>query len=641
MSVKDAVQLDPFWGSSTMRSMSQTIATPVSALMATQLKGVTVLNVFYELVANSLDAGAKRIQVRILRTDKDVTVGSFIEVIDDGHGILGADLDKIVNAMKPGDSMHKGLGRFVAAKCFGSVTYVSVASDGKKRSFEICPGTDGAFTRDDIKTDNADPSEAVRTVVRTGRLSEVGTSKAKTKNEFLDPIYLKEKLMDHFLLKLKENQDITISIMSQAEGVLFSEVTFSGKDIGEFQEKVSTRAFGGGHVKVLWSSRNHEGRGDIDIQAIVDGRGAKIGRGISCNVSVPPNLHLRAFVQWPGLCVDGERGAALVDDEAHQEAFEKTLKGMLSSIIREALPNLKRERELVIETIDSRYPDLSGLVTMGDDFYTISEALDTARSRYHERKDKAAGLRGSGSEVPYAESDDLQRRALADYVQHRQDVLVALKRLVDTRSDEGTIHDLFLPRRLVADERSKTCTNMWILDDKYMSFLSMHSDTPIGVTMRRTGLSAEDKEVEYGKKEPDLLLLYKSPSGTDGLIVELKKPFAKADENHKLSKQLIIGEETLRQSLGPAAQIDMIGIATIDPETVTTLRGMNYQQLIPGRDDVYCSFSLNGLTRKFIISYDKLINDASQRNEVFLRVLREGFMPACLPDVSALPEGEA
>lgn len=624
-----------------MRRMSQTIATPVFALMEAQLKGVTVLNVFYELVANSLDAGAKHIQVRILRTDKDVTVGSYVEVQDDGHGILETDLDKIVNAMKPGDSMHKGLGRFVAVKCFGSVSYVSVASDGKKRSFEIRPGAEGAFTRDDIKSVPALPSDAFGTLVRTSKLSDAGSSKTKTKNEFLEPIFLKEKLMDHFLLKLKENHDITITIKSQAEGVLFSEVTFSGKDIGEFQEKESSRAFGGGKVKVLWSSRNHEGKGDIDLQAIVDGRGAKFGKGVSCNVSVPPNLRIRAFVQWPGLYVDGERGAALVDDEVHQETFEKTLKRLLSSVIQEALPNLRRDRELIIETIDRQYPDLSGLVTMEDDFYTISEALNAGRARYNERKDKAAWLRGSGGEVPLADSDDLQRRALADYVQHRHDVLVALRRLIDARSDEGTIHDLFHPRRLVDDERSQTCTNMWILDDKYMSFLSLHSDKPIGVTMRRAGLSTDDKEVAYGKKEPDLLLLYKSPSGTDGLIVELKKPFAKADENHNLSKQLVIGEETLRQSLGPTAQIDMIGIATIDPETATTLRGLNYQQLIPGRDDVYCSFSLNGLTRKFIISYDKLIKDAAQRNEVFLRVLREGFMPARLPEVSDLPDGDA
>lgn len=609
------------------------ISTPLRSIMSSQLKGVTVLNVFFELVANSLDAGAKNICVHIRKAEKDVTAGAFVEVVDDGHGILDSDLEKVVNAMNPSDGTHKGLGRFVAAKCFGSVSYSSVATDGFRRSFEICPDSDGAFTRDDIKAERVPNDELHGTRVMTGRLSESGPSKTKTKNDFLDPVYLKDKLMDHFLLKLRDNPEIIITIKSQAADVLFEEVTLSAKDIGIFHEKESPRPLGGGHVKLLWDSRRHEGKGVVEVQAIVDGRGAKFERGVSYAVSVPTNIRIRAFVLWPGLSVNSERGTAFVDDDANHEAFEQMLKKMLRLVVQEACPNLKRQKEQVLEVIKRQYPDLSGLVTKADDFYELSDALAKARDRLNEKKDSAARLREGGGEVSLAESDDLQRRALADYVQHRQDVIITLKKLVETRSDEDVIHDLFLPRRMVVDERSALCTNMWLLDDKYMSFLSLHSDMPSGVTLDRVGLTNDDKRPAFGKKEPDLMLLYKSPSGTDGLIVELKKPFARPDENHNLSKQLVIGEATLRQALGSDAQIDMIGIATIDEETAFTLKAHNYHPMYAGRNDVYYWFNPDGKTRKYIISYDKLISDAERRNEVFLRVLQDGYLPATLPDV--------
>jgi hypothetical protein len=616
--------------------MSKTIVTPLKAIMSAQLKGVTVLNVFYELVANSLDAGATNVAIRIRKAGKDTTAGTYIEVKDDGRGILDSDLGKVINAMSPSDYSHKGLGRFVAAKCFGSVFYSSVAKDGFKRTFEICPDSDGTFTRDDIKVDLVSPGELAGTLVRTGKLSDAGTSKTKTKSDFLDPIYLKEKLKDHFLLKLKENPEITITIGSEADGVIFVEEILSAKDIGQFQEKVSRQHICDHPVRILWHSRQHEGKGVVETQAIVDGRGAKFERGISCAVTVPPNLLIRAFVQWNGLCVNSERGTAQVDDENYHDVFEKTLRKMLASIIQEAVPNLKREKEIILKQFEKSYPDLVGLVSMGDDFYCMPDVIATARTRHNIKKDRAVDLRSHGQEVPLEDSDDLQRRALAEYVQHRQDVILTLRKLVDSGSDEGRIHDLFMPRRMVADERSALCTNMWLLDDKYMSFQSLHSDIQGGVTVRRVGLSGEGRDPTFPKKEPDLMLLYRSSSGTNGLIIELKKPSAKPAENHDLTRQIVIGEDTLRNALGAEAQVDIYGVATIDDETAFVLKKHNYQPLYEGCKDVYVVFSPNGRTRKFIISYDKLIDDAKARNEIFLRVLQAGFDRPALPDISDL-----
>ena len=66
--------------------------------------------VFYEAVANSIDAGATTIdiQIKIESLKKPETL--VLEIIDNGEGFTDKNADKFSSLLKPENNDHKGLG---------------------------------------------------------------------------------------------------------------------------------------------------------------------------------------------------------------------------------------------------------------------------------------------------------------------------------------------------------------------------------------------------------------------------------------------------------------------------------------------------------------------------------------------------
>lgn len=68
-------------------------------------------------------------------------------------------------------------------------------------------------------------------------------------------------------------------------------------------------------------------------------------------------------------------------------------------------------------------------------------------------------------------------RDLASYIAYRQTILEMLETII-TQTDvnqqvfkEKSIHELYMPQGVTSHEYTKYGTNVWIFDDKYMSYL--------------------------------------------------------------------------------------------------------------------------------------------------------------------------
>src|ERR1051326_5049647 len=196
----------------------------------------TFAQIYFETVANALDAEATEITIHI-STDAQISPDHLeITVSDNGEGFTDRRFDRFYRLTEPVDVYHKGLGRLVYLHYFSKVHIVSVF-DGKKRSFTFSKTFKG-----DSKISNTS-SDKPGTILRfSGFLGE----RLRTYDD-VKPSTLKEKLLNHFLpyfdnrKKAERNFKITIELEpkgSSAQGALYPDSQrITVADIPDFHSK--------------------------------------------------------------------------------------------------------------------------------------------------------------------------------------------------------------------------------------------------------------------------------------------------------------------------------------------------------------------------------------------------------------------
>lgn len=103
---------------------------------------------------------------------------------------------------------------------------------------------------------------------------------------------------------------------------------------------------------------------------------------------------------------------------------------------------------------------------------------------------------------------------LAEYIVNRQTIIDEAQKLLDKNTfDEGKIHNLILSKgKIISDNDSLTdldSCNLWLLDDKIMSFSQALSDRKIKQLKNKIG---EYHSTLEDSKEPDLMIYFDSPA---------------------------------------------------------------------------------------------------------------------------------
>ena len=94
--------------------------------------------IYSEALANSLDAGASKVDIKIKIHSFEKPETLKIEIKDNGMGFNERNFNKFSNLLMKADNQHKGLGRLVYLKYFDNVHVESVFDETQKRIFDFC-----------------------------------------------------------------------------------------------------------------------------------------------------------------------------------------------------------------------------------------------------------------------------------------------------------------------------------------------------------------------------------------------------------------------------------------------------------------------------------------------------------------------
>jgi hypothetical protein len=232
--------------------------------------------------------------------------------------------------------------------------------------------------------------------------------------------------------------------------------------------------------------------------------------------------------------------------------------------------------------------------------------------------------------------DDIKKSDLANYVFHRKVILDILQKAIQRGTDgryarEDLIHELIMPMRKISNEIRLDSCNLWLIDERLAFHDFLASDKPL-VTMAITG-SEESKEPDICAlnvyDDPILVNDDKSLPLASIVVVEIKRPMrndaAPGEEKDPVEQALgyldrIRKGEVQTASGRPIPRCEEIpgfcyAICDITP---TVERRCKMLSLTVTSDHLgYFGYNANYKAYIEVISYDRLLNAARERNRAF------------------------
>lgn len=346
--------------------------------------------------------------------------------------------------------------------------------------------------------------------------------------------------------------------------------------------------------------------------------------------------------------------------EKHQVSMADIRNETIKLVSQQYKKSLKREQQLSRERVDSfvssKAPKYKSILKHFD-YSTVNKGTSEAKIEQMLHKAKSlleVSILVEGSELlrsleSNAPQDintklrgfldkvsDIKRSDLAAYVCNRKITLELLEKAIQRKPDgkyetEKTIHELIMPMGKTSEDVSLDECNLWLIDERLAFHHYLASDKPI------SSMPITDSE---DKKRPDIVAFHTyddpilvSPSKVLPLssitIIELKRPMrndAKPGEDH----------DPVEQSLNYLEKIREGGAKTKDGRTIPTssdIPGFCYVicdltpsverrcknlSLTPTHDHMgYFGYNPNHKAYIEVISYDRLVNGAKERNKAF------------------------
>ena len=233
-------------------------------------------------------------------------------------------------------------------------------------------------------------------------------------------------------------------------------------------------------------------------------------------------------------------------------------------------------------------------------------------------------------------AEDIKKSDLANYVSHRRIILDLLEKAIQRKSDgkyarEDLIHNLIMPMGNTSDELHFDTCNLWLVDER----LAFHDYLASDKTLAAMPITGSNET-----KEPDLIAInvfdmpvlvsdsQKLPLASI-VIVELKRPMrndAAAGEDKDPIEQALGYLERIRSGsvqtqagrpIPKSSDIPGFCYAICDI-TPTIEKRCKILGLTPTHDySGYFGYNQNYKAYLEVISFDRLVNSAKERNKAF------------------------
>lgn len=603
----------------------------------------SLLYVFYEAIANSVDARATDIYININIPKFSEPDKLTISIKDNGDGFTDESFERFKNVLDAIDKYHKGIGRLVFLQYFKKVDITSIF-ENKCRNFSFSNTFSGENNITDI--DNAD---------NYTKLTFSGYLKSKINSyDYLRPATLSEMILTHFyplFYQMKnENKKLKIKIELLTEEENTEKQFFSSEaelDISAIPQLKEKNKVADGYLfdkyKLLYSIEK-----DLLAETSIISALCSDGRTIPVEViskkEFPKNGYKFVFLLNSDI-FDGKTNSdreSLDIDETELRQAKITFSKMVASVIKEELPELEENNTKIKKQLSQTYPHLIGYFeneTIGCVDRNI--LIEDAQAKFL-KSQKEILESSSLSDEQYFKSLDVASRVLTEYILYRTKIINKLKNIT-VENKEADIHNALVPQKQkfenkVISELYKN--NIWILDDKFMSFSKVLSDYELESIYNEIHVKGslvydeKQKGKEYGR--PDITIIFSnSPDCTeriDVVIVELKRLGIELAKNEEVISQIKQRARRLMEFYPNKIQrIWFYGIVDFNKEFRTSLIESHYQKLFSSGEIFYNKerVMINPDTEElkdidvYIMEYKTVLADAEKRNSVFLRILKD------------------
>lgn len=610
-----------------------------------------------EAIVNSLHAGADRIEIFL---DK-----KSIRVIDNGQGFLKENIDAFSVLYTPHKEKKggKGVGRICYLKHFGKIKVDSFFKEEgvfKKVHFTFT----NSFKKDEIKSETVpnkkaqegnkteftflDPKEttffdnfsAKKNVDKLNYVEKLKTDvllplayaqKFLTKNDFIFTVYSdgKEVLpidskklekLEEVKFKIKDFDFSLSYLFKKSESAPFDMMYFCahGRTIKTFkEEKINVnlkllskyQCYIFLHSSYLDSNVNQE-RNELNIEE--EDKGEQ----------------------------DGQLNLDLSDVKISKEDIRKKVKEELSKLFRKEIPDFGKLQKENKKIIDEKYPYLKAKDFSDDEYGLMDEdhLITTLSNAYYKKRIKNIKdiETENNDEEKLEKIQKLDAENLFEYVAHRKRALDQLEKLLkDKEKSEEVIHKFLIGSKDKTHEKGFVEeSNLWVVDDKFLSFQEYLSDYTVNKIMEETAgkIMKEPAEINQssssgepsffgGKKRPDVFLYRKSENDDPHKILVLEIKSIGKDKNN-LRKVTIEQMDDYIDAFNkryPHAEKWFYFVTGIDKEVAAGLERSDWKRLFSADDEVFYIRRETLKAYVYLYSFEALLEDSKARNSIFFQ----------------------
>lgn len=633
----------------------------IKDIVANLGKDVKFLQPLFEAIINSLEANAKKIRVTIQQDptifDDFSSIHSF-SIEDDGEGFTQKNIEAFSTLWTDNKRQIgcKGSGRFTWLSVFNIIQVDSFLADQNKHihiNFDL--NFDGQIITDNVEV------EKNKTIITFSNVTDKFyhrniDGKIKDKRYSSDPQKIKQEILNYLLIKLfllkKQDVDFEISILcekSAKENPI--EVKINPSDIPNLdyenfsiRSKVNDEDFlfqlyylfktDGANTKRLYFCSNSRATKEYDSDSLgfsshLPNKDSFIMMLCSEYFNNKDNDSRNDFTELSFLKYATDEIPLLTNDILSET------RPVMQRIIRNKYPEIERinveEENAAIE----KNPHLIKYIKENKEIVKSKESLTiAAQKKFNDEKIKVRNkieqvlsnnnVSASEFEKTINEITDIAYYELGEYIVYRDTIIKALAKTMNTEAREKVFHDMFMPMKTSNSNDSindRLLSNLWLLDDKYMTYLYASSDK----SYKRIAKDLNLEPVE-SLTRPDMCVFLSSNDDTkskDALIIEFKSAKADLDEKRKALSELPDNVMTLRNDIPNIKTVWSYGITEIDESFEKSLLGQDYEPLFSnGESKIYYKYLKNANTHVYFIDYQSIIDDALSRNSTFIEILK-------------------
>lgn len=603
--------------------------------------GVTARDVIREGITNSIHARASEISVDLwfekqpgLFGDEERNVLDRIAISDNGEGFTQDNVnyfDEICTDHKD-DIGGKGVGRLAFLKY---ANHVEVRSQLPAQLIEFRYTPD--FKPEDVI--RTETSGNLKTTVTISELREkINTQVTKLVISMCDDLRLL------LFLKKQTGQTISITFTHNSKQPFPETFVFSGEQI----KALKTRSFEvSGETFDCYLFREeapHKGivamlcADELCVEEYQISKRFDLCRYLvsitSTYLNRSSNIE-RQKLEIPKTASDADLVSPISRDmlmpRIHEECLamiNETAEGDIDAFKTANIEKLQKYYPFV--TVDS----LNGDAAMLD----ADEIVKTYRAQQARREDQLVEDMVEGRKVEFDDISHLASDDLARFIVHRALVIDSLARM-PRESAEHVLHNAILKKR--SDGSDIRENNVWLVDDKFLSYSSIYSDETLAKIVREVGVETESKQ----QRKPDVAAFFsKDNEGRPNrlVIIEFKKPGSDIFENNKALLQCRLYASELVDRIDTVREVFAFSVVEIDDEFYKDMKRTGFKDVFSLSERVVYDDFVIGSSDEiplhlYVMPAASLITDAKARNHVFEEVLRLNMAQAVTAGVVPPP----